>query len=97
MPIVQVLLVTRLLARAFGTYPRVLAASKMRSLVCAETDPLPLSTLPAVWKLTPASEATSRKDACVRRGLLYGLALQAGVGDALDDLALEEQEDDDEG
>jgi len=25
-----------------------------------------LSTLPAVWKLTPAFEATSRKDTCVR-------------------------------
>lgn len=97
MPIVQVLLVTRLLARAFGTYPRVLAASKMRSLVCAETDPLPLSTLPAVWKLTPASEATSRKDACVRRRLLFGLALQTCIGDTLDKLPLEEQEHDYEG
>ncbi len=66
MPIVQVLLVTRLLARVFGTYPRVFAASRVRSLVCAETDPLPLSTLPAVWKLTPAFEATSLNDACVR-------------------------------
>jgi hypothetical protein len=27
-----------------------------------------LSTLPAVWKLTPAFEATSRKDTCVRDG-----------------------------
>jgi hypothetical protein len=97
MPMVRVLLVTRLLARALGTYPRVLAASKMRSLVCAETDPLPLSTLLAVWKLTPAFEATSRKDTCVRGRLPFSLALQAGVGDALDYLALEEQEDDYEG
>jgi hypothetical protein len=66
MPMVQVLLVTRLRARAFGTYPRACAASRMRSLVSGETDPLPLSTLPAVWKLTPAFEATSRKDMCVR-------------------------------
>ena len=66
MPMVQVLLVTTLLARALGTYPRACAASRMRSLVSGETDPLPLSTLPAVWKLTPAFEATSRKDMCVR-------------------------------
>jgi hypothetical protein len=50
-----------------------------------------LSTLPAVWKLTPASEATSRKDACVRRLLLFGLALQTRIGDTLDNLPLEEQ------
>ncbi len=70
MPIVQVLLVTRLLARVFGMYPRFFAATRIRSLVSGETEPFPLRTLPAVWKLTPAFEATSRKDTRVREPLL---------------------------
>src|SRR5215212_2314396 len=88
-PMVHVLLVTRLLARAFGTYSSTSAASRMRSLVSRETDPFPWSTLPAVWKLTAALEATSSTDTCVRWRLVYGLALRAGGGAAVGGLALE--------
>src|SRR3712207_964423 len=102
----------RLRARAFGTYPRPLAASRMRYLVSGEAEPLPLSTLPTVWKLTPAFEATSRRDTCVSgsplrnwagpamtgpAALIPWLAFQARVGDTLNDLALEEQEHDYQG
>ncbi|GAA1028441.1 hypothetical protein GCM10009557_13480 [Virgisporangium ochraceum] len=50
-------------AIALGTYPSSAAARRIRSRVSGATTPgTPLSTLLAVWKLTPERAATSRRD-----------------------------------
>ncbi len=59
-PMVAVDCCTRLRATVFGRYPRLSATAMIRAAVSAETRTFPpLSTLLAVWKLTPARAATS--------------------------------------
>ena len=69
-PMVAVARCTRLRAMVFGRYPSSAAAARIRSSVSTETRTSPpLSTLLAVWKLTPARAATSLIDTYRRRAI----------------------------